>query len=145
MELISKIDLAVPVERAYDYMTDLRNDPKWYDGVRNVTVVPDSQAAPNQTTYDQRLSMLGIGYTSRIRLTRTEPPRFAELVTLGSAIPFVCTYRFEVLDSSHTRLVVTATATAGGAFRLLGPIFAPMLRRRVRKHFAHLPEAILKS
>ena len=142
VEISERYVLDAPIGFTYEFLTDLRNDRKWYPAVRGIRVVDSGDTT---TTYEQDLAMLGIRYSSRIELARTEPPRRAELRTVESRIPFVCTYTFDEVTPTQTTLTVTASVVPAGPFRLLGPLFRVLLLRRIRGHFARLPGVLARE
>jgi uncharacterized protein YndB with AHSA1/START domain len=132
------IDIQRPVDEVFAYVADLTHDPEWFRGVREVRVV--SAAHPGAgSEYEQVTVLFGRPFTARVRMLEYEPPRRASLCSLESATPFRATYSFEPLASGGgTRYTLDAEVSGTGLYRLLGPLFLPMLRQATQRRLVAL-------
>ncbi|GLY79400.1 SRPBCC family protein [Actinoallomurus iriomotensis] len=134
---IERLLLDVPIEDAYEFISDPRNDIKWYRGVTGVRLVSEAD-----DVYEQSLTMLGLRYRARIRVSDPRPPHRVVLSSVDSRIPFTATYIFESVAPGRTRFTMDATVTITGVFLPLGPLFILLLRRRVGRNFIRLGQIL---
>jgi uncharacterized protein YndB with AHSA1/START domain len=136
------VDIERPLAEVFAYVTDLRHDVNWFDGIRSVHVVSNVDYGVG-AVFEQATSMFGWRFTSRLRVTEYEPPTRMVLVADKSMIPFRATYAFErTMHGIGTRFTLDATVHGAGIYRLLGPLFLPMLHAAVTRRFARLKRVL---
>jgi uncharacterized protein YndB with AHSA1/START domain len=139
-QVVTEIVVDRPIGEVFAFVTDPRNDPQWWRGVREVRIVTSGD--PVGTEYEQVTHLFGQRFVARIGLTEHDPPHRAVLTAVRSAVPFTATYSFEPVDAGRTRFRMTATVAVAGAYRLLGPVFLPLLRHRTRSYFRVLKHVL---
>ena len=129
-----------PIDEVFAFVADLRNDDKWWPGVgKAVRLHGDGGVG---TEYQQEIRLLGLRFPARMTVTEFVPPHRQVFRTDDSLTPFTAVYEFEALAPDRTRFRMTAQVAARGPFRVLGPLFAPLIRRLARRYFARLRSAI---
>jgi hypothetical protein len=107
-----------------------------------VRVVVAGAEGPVGTEYEQVTRLFGRSFVARIRMTEDDPPHRAVLTAVRSATPFTASYTFEPVDPVGTRFRMTATVATVGLYKLLGPLFLPLLRRQTRGYFGVLKRVL---
>jgi uncharacterized protein YndB with AHSA1/START domain len=138
--VIATVEVDRPIEAVYAYVADLRNDAKWWRGVI-VAERLSGDGGPG-TEYFQDTSLLGVKFPATLRVLEVDPPRRMVYETIESKTPFTATYDLVEAGPGRTRFTMTAQVRAGGPFRLLGPLFAPVLRVLARRYFSRLRTAV---
>jgi uncharacterized protein YndB with AHSA1/START domain len=133
--VVTEIDIARSVDEVFAFVTDPRNDPLWWRGVREVRVLAGSE-------YEQVTRLFGRSFVARVKLSECEPPARAVLTAVQSATPFTATYTFESTDSGGTRFRMTATVQIVGWYKAFGPLFLPLLRWQTRRYFGVLKDVL---
>jgi carbon monoxide dehydrogenase subunit G len=137
--VVVAVELDRPIDEVFAFVADLRNDDKWWPGVgRAVRLRGDGGVG---TEYQQDTRLLGVRFPARMTVTEYVPPVRQVFHTDDSLTPFTAIYEFEELGPARTRFTMTARVDARGPFRVLGPIFAPMLRRLAARYFGRLRSA----
>ena len=131
-----------PVAEVFAFVADLRHDPQWFRGVHEVRVVSSMDSGVG-TEYEQVTRLFGVSFVARVLMTEYEPPHRAALLALRSGTPFRAVYTFEPLDSGRsTRYTLDADVSGAGLYRLLGPLFLPLLRRATRSRMRGLKRVL---
>ncbi len=134
---ISRV-VACDQETAFDFMTDPRNDPKWWKGVHQTVVTSDSDHGVG-TTYRQRCSVLGMRFWIDFEVTEYDRPNFIHIKTTSGPTPFDTRYTFEPAPDGGTRLAMVGVVGAGGfVFKLAGQLFKWAIERQEEKFFDNL-------
>lgn len=138
--MVASVEVDRPIEAVYAYVADLRNDAKWWRGV--VVAERLSGDGGPGTEYFQDTVLLGVRFPARLKVLEVDPPRRMVYETIESKTPFTAAYDLVALDPDRTRFTMTAEVRAGGPFKLLGPLFAPVLRVLARRYFGSLRKAV---
>jgi uncharacterized protein YndB with AHSA1/START domain len=136
----ASVDVDRPIEAVYAYVADLRNDKHWWRGVTAAERL-SGDGGPG-TEYFQDTTLLGVKFPAHLRVLEVEPPTRMIYETIESKTPFVAVYDLEPLSDGRTRFTMTAQVEATGALKVLGPLFAPVLRVLARRYFGALRDAI---
>jgi uncharacterized protein YndB with AHSA1/START domain len=130
--------VACPIERAFFYLCDLRNDPEWWIGVKQVRCTSDTPWRAG-ATYQQVNALFGLHFPMDIEVTALEPCRRMEFRSTGSTLaPFVCTYVFTPCPDGTTIAMHGWSRADGRLFTLMGPLFRRLLRRFAEQNFERL-------
>lgn len=133
-----------PVDEVFAYVTDLRNDIEWFQGIKSVHVTSIVDHGVG-TEYEQDTFFLGWRFMSRHRVTEYIPPARMTLLAIKSATPFTALYLFEpVSDGRSTRFVLDAQVIGSSVYRYFGRWFIPLLVKAVDKRIAIL-KAVLEG
>jgi len=135
---VIKVDAEVvigrPLAEVFAFVTDLRNDARWWTSVIRSTRSHGSGGVGSRYQVDARL--LGVRDTWEIEVTAQDPPRRQTIVGRGS-LPYTCHYDFTA-HATGTRFLMTAEIAPSGPWRLLGPLFRPVIRAVMRHHMRRL-------
>ncbi len=129
------VDLAVPLESAYAYLSDPRNRPQWQSSLRSVTVPPDEEPHLGQRWQETT----AVGVQPRMQIVEMDPPHVwteqgwwrgieATLSLRFARTPHGC--RIEISGDVAGRGLWAVPATAAG--RLAGIAVAADVRRAGR-------------
>lgn len=131
-------EVSCPVDVVFRYLCDLRNDPEWWTGVREVRCTSDS---PYMTgaTYWQLNQLFGLRFPMDIEVTELLPNEKMVFRSVSDTLaPFVATYLFEPLPNG-TRVTMLGNSRADGlVFRLMGALFRLLLRKYADRNFDRL-------
>jgi carbon monoxide dehydrogenase subunit G len=116
------IEIARSPEDVFDYLTDVRNLPRWQSGVHSATRDGDE--------IHERRHMLGRELSTRLSVEEEERPRVFALRALDSPVPFSVRHVLEP-SGDGTRLTVVGEGDAG----LLPGFAAGIMARRAEKQF----------
>jgi uncharacterized protein YndB with AHSA1/START domain len=143
-QVVTEVVVDRSIDEVFAFVTDPRNDPRWWRGVREVRIVtrPADPDDPVGTEYEQVTQLFGRQFVGRIRLTEHDPPHRATLTSVQSATPFVAIYTFEPMGAERARFRMTATVAVVGPYRLLGPLFLALIRRQTRIYFGVLKQVL---
>lgn len=137
--VVTTIDIDVPVEDVFAFMTDLDNAPLWSVGL--VEVRHNGPLAEGATGTDVRV-MGGKQVEMPWRITSFDRP---SVVAMAYQKPFPMTAEFTFEPTgAGTRMTCTTTLRPTGAYRLLGPAIAREARKTDEEQFAkakHLLES----
>lgn len=136
----TSVDVGRPVDEVFAFVTDPRNDIRWWRGVRTIEVLHGDGGVG--TEYAQRGRLFGLPFFNHLKVEELDPPHRMVMRTIRSLTPFVAVYTLTALDGGRTRFAMTAEVAARGHFRLFGPLFAPLLRWLTRLYFARLPKVL---
>jgi uncharacterized membrane protein len=139
VDVTAEVHVARPREQVAAYMTDPANDPEWIGGLREARVLGDGPLVEGAQVA-RVASFLGrrIEYVNEV--TRLEPGRLLDMRSVEAPFPMRITYSFE--DRDGGTLVRNHVRGGGGLFSLGSPLFAPMVRRNVRKDLERLREVL---
>jgi carbon monoxide dehydrogenase subunit G len=120
------IEVALPVEDAFDAVADFANAERWDPGVVRSRLVREGSGTATGVgaEYAVRVSFRGTESDMRYRTTAHERPRKVVLEGRGARVRAVDTIEFEPLAEARTRIIYTAD------LRLTGPavLASPLLR-----------------
>ena len=129
------IDIELPPDAVWDYVTDLRRTPEWRTTIRSIEP-PEQLAVGAPFTGTTRL--LGRTWHWQLEIVALDPPRhFSYVVTEGVATPTV-DYVVEPLQAGTRFTMSGRIDDMGVVARLLTPFALRALRRETRLHLDNL-------
>jgi uncharacterized protein YndB with AHSA1/START domain len=138
--VVAAVEVDRPIEAVYAFVADLRNDKQWWRGVTAAERL-SGDGGPG-TEYFQNTTLLGVKFPATLRVLEVEPPTRMVYQTIESKTPFTAVYELGRITEARTRFTMTAEVEASGVLRLLGPLFAPVLRILARRYFSRLRTAV---
>src|SRR5687768_4832964 len=103
----AQIVIGRPIAEVYDYVTDLRNDPKWWSGVtHSERVFGDGGVG---TRYQLEAKLLGFKVPTQIDVTEADRPHGMTIVA-GGRLPYVGWYAFTP-TAEGTRIAISVEIT----------------------------------
>ncbi|HCT77528.1 MAG TPA: hypothetical protein DGG94_17470 [Micromonosporaceae bacterium] len=118
-----------PIEEVYGFVTDLRNEPKWWLGVSRAERLAGDGGVGTRYTLEAKL--LGLSVPTDIEVTEADPPHRLTIVA-GGKMPYVCRYAFQP-GAKGTELSVTAEIESKFPWRYLGPVLTLVMRHHLRR------------
>jgi uncharacterized membrane protein len=139
IDVMAEVHVKRPRDEVAAYMSDPANDPDWIGGLRSARLVGDGPLAEGSRVA-RVASFMGrkVEYVNEI--TALEPGRKLDMRSVKAPFPMHITYTFE--DRDGGTLVRNHVRGGGGFFSLGSPLFAPMVRRNVRKDLERLRELL---
>jgi uncharacterized membrane protein len=139
MDVTAEVQIGRPREEVAAYTCDPANDPEWIGGLREARLLGDGPLAEGSQVA-RVASFLGrpVEYVNEI--TRLEPGRELDMRSVKAPFPMRITYTFE--DRDGGTLVRNHVRGGGGLFSLGSPLFAPVVRRNVRRDLERLRELL---
>jgi uncharacterized membrane protein len=139
IDVTAEVHVSRPREEVAAYMTDPANEPEWIGGRREATLLGDSPVAVGSRVA-RVASFLGrrVEYVNEI--TRLEPGRLLDMRSVKAPFPMQITYSFQ--DHDGGTLVRNRVQGGSGLISLGSPLFAPIVRRNIRKDLKRLREVL---
>ncbi len=141
MRFEASVEIERPVEKVFDYVTDLENLPEWAGPVVEVRDV--QKAAPDQLREGDKFTavakFLGRRFETPCEVTDHLANRQFSFRSTGGPVPQEFTYAFEP-TLEGTRFTQSVEAEPGTFFRLTGPLFEAAGRRQINNDLATLKD-----
>jgi uncharacterized membrane protein len=139
IDVVAEVNVRRPREQVAAYMSDPANDPEWIGGLREARVLGDGPFGEGSRVA-RVASFMGrrVEYVNEV--TTLEPGRILEMRSVKAPFPMHITYTFE--DRDGDTAVRNRVRGGGGLFSLGSPLFAPMVRRNVRKDLERLRDRL---
>jgi uncharacterized membrane protein len=139
IDVVAEINVRRPREQVAAYMSDPANDAEWIGGLREARVLGDGPFGEGSRVA-RVASFMGrrVEYVNEV--TTLEPGRILEMRSVKAPFPMHITYTFEDRDGGTA--VRNRVRGGGGLFSLGSPLFAPMVRRNVRKDLERLRDRL---
>ena len=139
IDVIAEVHVHRPRDEVAAYMSDPANDPEWIGGLREARLLGDGPLGEGSRVA-RVASFMGrkVEYVNEV--TALEPGRVLEMRSVKAPFPMHITYSFE--DRDGRTLVRNHVRGGGGLFSLGSPLFAPMVRRSVRKDLERLRDVL---
>lgn len=132
VELGARVRINRPLNEVFDFVTDLRNEPYWWRGIRRADRLRGDGGVG--TVYRQEARLLGSRvYVWNAEVTAWERPYRQTLVGNGP-LRYVCRYEF----TAGTWLDLRADAEPGPPWSRWGKALKPMLNLVLRQNLARL-------
>lgn len=128
--LHERIETALPMEQAFDYIADFANSQTWDPGVVSATRHSDGPLAVG-TRFALDVRMGGRVAPMEYRISELQRPDRVVFVGTGSKVHAVDDIRFERAGSG-TVIDYTADIRLGGLMRLAQPLLGPVFARIAR-------------
>lgn len=139
----ASVEIEQPVERVFDYVTDLENLPEWAGPVTEVRDV--LIATPEQPREGDRFTavakFLGRRFETPCEVTDYLENRQFSFRSTGGPVPQKFTYTFEP-TLEGTRLTQSVEAEPGTFFRLTGPLFKAAGKRQANNDLETLKDLL---
>ena len=121
--LENSVEIAVPPQQAFDYLSDLRNEAEWNPGVRSVRLLTGDPVRIGS----RYVARWAGGPETVVEYTRFDPP--AEWASVGRSPMMTIRFSARVASiPSGSRVAVRMELIPRGPARLL----QPLLRRRMQ-------------
>jgi len=115
----------VPLERAFDWVADLRNEPLWNPSATNVELKTDDSPALG-TVFEEDVKPLG-HYV--VTISEYDRPTRLEFDAQNPKARVTVRFDFRSLEQRETRIDGQLRVTLIGAMRFIEPVLRPMIRR----------------
>lgn len=140
----ASVEIARPVDKAFDYVADPENLPEWTGPIVEVRDV--QKAAPERRLregdkFTAVAKFLGRRFETPCEVTRYVSNRQFSFRSTGGPVPQEFTYVFEPTVEG-TRLTQSVEAEPGTFFRLTGPLFEAAGRRQINNDLATLKDLL---
>lgn len=139
-KVIESITVSCPLEAFFEFVTNFENDKKWWNGVIDARQVSETRDAPG-TRYLQVVRLFGQTFEVEVEVVEYARPHHLMIRNERGLTPFVATYTFETIPDG-TRFTMDSQVQARGVFRLLQPLFVPLLRAQTKQNFQNLKRVV---
>jgi len=116
-----------PVEEVFDYIADLANEPQWNPDASNVVRTSDGAIGAG-TTWEEDFARVGHYVT---RIDRYERPSSLSFDARNPRTDAYVTFSFSPAGDAATDVACEMTLTMHGFMRVLEPLLASTIRRRI--------------
>ena len=139
LESRGSVEVNRPPESVFDYLADMRNEPKWLPGASDVRLTSDGEVGPN-STFEGTYARAG---AVRCRIKEHDRPHRLAIHGDGKGIAFVDTI---VLTSTGagTRVDAVMQTTPKGLFKLVAPMMGRVIDKQFQSNWERL-KVVLES
>jgi hypothetical protein len=130
-------EVACSQEVAFDYMTDPRNDPSWWESVLETRIVSTTTHGVG-TMYRQRCKLMGYRFDIDFIVTAHDRPSMTRLETASGPVRFAAEYQFRAINAGTRLRMLASVSTNSPYFNLAAPIFRWYLLRINERYFDNL-------
>jgi uncharacterized membrane protein len=138
----NSIEIHRPLETAFAFVADVRNNPQWQEAFKEVQVTPDGPPMVG-TKMKAVASFLGVKLEPTAEITALEPNRFFSFKGTSGPAAIEGTFRFEPA-AEGTRVSSSLLVEPGGLFKVAGPIFASQFKKQTEADLQRL-KALLEA
>ena len=122
------VHLDRPAEDVFDYVSNVENNPRWRTAVIETRWLDPGPNRPGRRG-DQTSRILGRRYTVTAEVVDWDPPRHVSWATTAGGADVRTHCRVDA-DGDRCTLTLESEGQFTGAWRLLTPVAAAMLRRQ---------------
>ena len=139
LESRGSVDVNRPPENVFDYLADMRNEPKWLPGASEVRLTSDGDVGAN-STFEGTYARAG---AVRCRITEHDRPHRLTIHGEGKGMAFDDTIVL-TSTSAGTRLDAIMRTTPKGLFKLVAPMMGRVIDKQFQSNWDKL-KAVLES
>ena len=107
----ASITINQPVDKVFDYVTDVENHKAWQAGILDATVTPSDPIGVG-STYHYTTDVMGRRMETHLEVTAYEKDKLWSVKTIGVPQSVEMVYLFEAVDD-NTRLTISMELTGG--------------------------------
>jgi uncharacterized protein YndB with AHSA1/START domain len=107
----ASITINQPVDKVFDYVTDVENHKAWQAGILDATVTPSDPIGVG-STYHYTNDVMGRRMETHLEVTAYEKDKLWSVKTTGVPQSVEMVYLFEAVDN-NTRLTISMELTGG--------------------------------
>jgi uncharacterized protein YndB with AHSA1/START domain len=107
----ASITINQPVDKVFDYVTDVENHKAWQAGILDATVTPSDPIGVG-STYHYTTDVMGRRMETHLEVTAYEKDKLWSVKTTGVPQSVEMVYLFEAVDN-NTRLTISMELTGG--------------------------------
>jgi uncharacterized membrane protein len=107
----ASITINQPVDKVFDYVTDVENHKAWQAGILDATVTPSDPIGVG-STYHYTTDVMGRRMETHLEVTAYEKDKLWSVKTIGVPQSVEMVYLFEAVDN-NTRLTISMELTGG--------------------------------
>src|ERR1700756_4273590 len=123
-------------EEVAAYATDPLNDPEWIGGIRDARWLTDPPLrVGSRVARVARFMGRRIEYV--LEVVEHDPGRLVAMRSVRAPFPMEVTYRFDDAGDG-CRASIEIGGEAGGIYRAMGPLMAPIVRRSIARDLSNL-------
>ena len=125
-------------EDVFNFVTDLRNDHKWWEPVLSTDKITEGAVGVG-TEYIQHSKVMFITVKNHLKVTAWNPFDSIESVTESKQLAYALRYEFETVDNG-TQFTLHAELEMKGLLRLLKPFTMRSLDHQLETYFGVLKQ-----
>ena len=142
VDVTAQREIARPREEVATFATDPANDSTWIVGISEAEMLTEPPVAVG-TRVRRVASFLGRRIDYVMEVDRFDPGRRIVMRSIVSPFPMRVTYEFEDAPAG-TRARIRVEGSAGGFYRMAGPLLAAGIRRGITRDLETL-RSLLES
>lgn len=136
LDVSAELDIAAERDAVAAYAMDPERDAEWVTGI-SVAELLDPPPLRVGSTVRRIASFLGRRIEYVLEVAELRPGSRIEMRSVRSPFPMNVTYAFADAPAG-TRARIRVRGEPGGAYRLVGPLVPPMVRRSISKDLRNL-------
>ncbi|MBV1852005.1 SRPBCC family protein [Catellatospora tritici] len=129
-----------PVEQVFAFLSDLRNDAKWWGGVRSAARLSGDGGVG--TVYELDTVLLGVRDRIQLEVTAHEPPVRQSIRVRQGRLPYTAHYEWTSLSPDRTEFRLVAEVAAVRPWSWLGPLLSPVLSLLGWRYLRRVPRIL---
>ena len=134
------IVIARSQEDVFNFVTDFRNDTKWWKPVIRTRMITDGTMKVG-SEFEQTAKVMFVTVKNKLIVTDWHPPQYADYINESPQLPFKLRYQFDEVEGG-TRFTLIAELEMKGALGLLKPITMWTLHRQLNSFFGLLKQVL---
>ena len=107
----STVTINQPVEKVFDYVTNVANHVTWQAGILDASLEPKGPPALG-STYHYGSNVMGKRYDTQMQISAFEPNKTWSIKTVGVPRPVETVYKFEGMGST-TKVTISMELSGG--------------------------------
>ncbi|HVK22508.1 MAG TPA: SRPBCC family protein [Actinokineospora sp.] len=143
MDVTAQRVIPLPPDQVAEYAMDWRHDAEWTQGIKQAELTTEAPGGGfgvgAQVTRTAHFLGKRIDYV--LRVEAFEPPSVLDMRSVAGPFPMHVTYRFDD-HPDGTLASIRIQGDAGGYYRFVGPLMAPMVRGNIRKDLRDLAKQV---
>lgn len=133
IEAQAELTIRRSIEDVFDYLADLRNEPRWLPGAKSVTMISDGEVGRGSTFVGEYQRA---GHVE-LRLVEFERPSRVTFRADSKIVRFDDAVQLAPVEGG-TRLRAQMIAEPKGLMRLVGPLMGRTMRTQFISNWEHL-------
>ncbi len=138
--VVESVTISCSIQDVFDFVSDFQNDKRWWSGVIEARQI-SQETAGKGTRYLQVVRLFGQTFEVGVEVTEYSAPHYLAISNQQGMTPFTATYALEPV-AEGTRFTMDAQVSPQGIFKVLQPLFVPLLRYQTRTNFQKLKQVM---
>lgn len=137
-KLSHSININCPQQTVFEFVTDFRNDTKWWKRVIKTEKLTEGDMGVDSEFLQYSYVMLGIKVRNHLKVLEYQPHEYVTYVNESPQLGYDLRYTFTPQGQELTTFTLDATIHAKRALQLFLPLTKLILKKQLSMYFAEL-------